>query len=185
MDAVIEFLNQLVGVFGALAENAGKFIALIAPYPAFAMTTFVLAFAGVPMSSRVFTRARAYAAPGKDRWGQCRHDFFFWGYYTIQQHATYVGLVLGSLWTPPECENWSRPLIVGYLMSAGTLATVLWAFRRAYEKKKGIIFLFPGDSEQPPEDPTVRIRPIRASDVMGDAATDSGSVPPPPAGGQT
>jgi hypothetical protein len=138
----LEIITALVGALESLTEY-------VLPHAPFIGITLILLVIGHRMSTRVFTKPRAYRFYGPTAAGKWKWRFFYWGRETLPMHAILAGVIIGLLWRDPEGLGWNRAASVAYFASAGAVSMMLWAVIRGWAKKKGITLQLPGESEPP------------------------------------
>lgn len=127
----------------------------VLPHWPFAMMALVYMVIGQVMTTRVFTRERAYA----DSRGSFARHFWYWGRETLPLHPILAGAATGALWLDPEGYGWSLTPSMGYFAGAGALSLFAWVFLKAFAKQRFEIDLaLPGES-MPPDENTPVERP--------------------------
>jgi len=138
----MDFINGL----GTVLENISEHVL---PHAPFLGVTFILLVIGHRLSTRVFTKSRAYRFYGPGPQGKWKWRFFYWGRETLPMQPILAGVVIGLLWRDPEGLGWNRAASVAYFASSGAISMMLWAVMKAWAKKKGLVLLLPGESEPP------------------------------------
>ena len=108
-------------------------------------TVLVLTIIGQFTSTKLFTRARAYAKT-KPAWKQ---HFWWWSRETLMLHPIAAGFVLGLFWADPESQGWPKIASQMYFAAAGGVSLVAWTVLKGVLKKRGINVELPGASKPP------------------------------------
>jgi hypothetical protein len=144
---VLDFVNALDAAFQVIQKN-------VYPHAPFYGVMLVLLIIGDRMSSRIFTKERAYRAyPGT--YGRWKWRVYFWGRETLPMQPILMGALIGLAWLDPEGKSWNRAASMAYFATAGAASMILWAFTKAWAKKKGIVLALPGESGPPTGKPSM------------------------------
>jgi hypothetical protein len=130
-----------------MQETWDFFVANILPHWPFGMITIIFMVVGQFMSTRVFTKARAYKkrpGPWYKFWDA--QWFWWWGRESLPVHPILAGGLVGLLWQNPEQMDPAWPLIasVAYFAGAGVISLFAWVLLRSEAKKRGIDLQLPG-----------------------------------------
>lgn len=145
---MLDFVNALDAAFEMLSKH-------VYPHAPFYGVTLVLLIIGDRMSSRIFTKERAYRYYGPTTAGRWKWRVYFWGRETLPMQPILMGALIGLSWLDPEGKGWNRVASVAYFATAGAASMFAWACTKAWAKKKGIILSMPGESGPPAGHPSM------------------------------
>lgn len=119
------------------------------PHWPFAMMAIVFMVVGQVMTTRVFTRERAYDTYDSSIAGW----IWYWGRETLPLHPILAGALLGIVWQDPEAAGLGLVPSMGYFAGSGAVSLFTWIFLKAYYKRRlGVDIYLPGESMKPSSD---------------------------------
>lgn len=138
-------MDQVFAAFGKLIAGAAD-----AKHWPFFSVMVTLSVLGHIMSTRVFTRKRAYTDYGPSVLGQLEHKLWHWGRETLPFHPFMVAIfVLCPLWPDPEGDGLKPIATANYWIFCATLSLFAWIIVKAIAKERGITLALPGESVRP------------------------------------